>query len=132
VARLILDTSVVIHAHRLSVAIEEFFADSDDVAIAAITASELLMGVELVHPRRREARSEQVESFLDAVSVEDFDLDAARRHAVLLAETRRSGRQRGAHDLLIAATALSRERTVLTRDPCGFEDLPGVDVRAIP
>jgi tRNA(fMet)-specific endonuclease VapC len=130
-ARLILDTSVVVQAHRLAAPIDHLFGDDDDVAVSAVTASELLMGVELVHDRLKATRAEQVEAFLAAILVEEFDLDAARAHARLLAHTRLSGRQRGAHDLLIAATAVSRNRTVLTRDPGGFEDLPGLTVHAI-
>jgi len=57
-------------------------------------------------------------------------LDVARAHATLLAYARRSGRPRGAHDLIIAATALSRARTVVTADPEGFDGLPGVRVAA--
>jgi prevent-host-death family protein len=34
---------------------------------------------------------------------EDYDLEVARSHALLLTHARRSGRVRGAHDLLIAA-----------------------------
>lgn len=47
----------------------------------------------------------------------------------LLVAVRKAGRQRGAHDLIIAATALSTGRTVVTSDRQGFDDLPGVDVR---
>jgi tRNA(fMet)-specific endonuclease VapC len=130
-ARLILDTSVIVHLHRLDRPIADLYEDDDDVVISAVTASELLMGVELVHERRRGSRERAVEALLEALPVEDFDLDAARAHARLLAHTRRTGRQRGAHDLLIAATAVSRDRTVLTRDPDGFADLPGVTFRSV-
>ena len=40
------------------------------------------------------------------IPVEDYDLDVARSHAPLLAHAHRSGRRGGAHDLIIAATAL--------------------------
>jgi tRNA(fMet)-specific endonuclease VapC len=72
-----------------------------------------------------------VESVLATIPVEDYDLDAARSHAQLLAHARRSGRRRGAHDLVIAATALARHRTVVTADRGGFSDLPGVAVRCV-
>jgi tRNA(fMet)-specific endonuclease VapC len=39
----------------------------------------------------------------------------------------RSGRKRGAHDLIIAATAVATNRTVLTGDrKAQFGELPGV------
>lgn len=88
------------------------------------------MGVELADGKRRGARNRFVEAILGAIPVEDYDLEVARSHAVLLAHVRRSGSPRGAHDLLIAATGLARDRIVVTADPAGFEDLPGVAVRA--
>jgi tRNA(fMet)-specific endonuclease VapC len=47
----------------------------------------------------------------------------------LLTAVRRAGRPRGAHDLIIAATALATARTVVSADLTGFDDLPGVVVR---
>jgi len=104
-------------------------SDEDDVAIAAITAAELLVGVELSHGKAKSRRASFVEDVLSSLPVEPYDLEVARAHAGLLAHARRSGRPRGAHDLLIAATALSRGRTVVSADPAGFADLPGVALR---
>ncbi len=95
-----------------------------------MTAAELLVGVELADRQRRGPRKRSVEALLDAVTVEEYDLDVARRHAALLAHVRRSGRPRGAHDLLIAATAVARSRAVVTADELGFADLPGVLLRS--
>jgi tRNA(fMet)-specific endonuclease VapC len=102
------------------------------VAIAAITAAELLVGVELADPARRPGRQALVDAVLEGLPVEDYDLEVARAHARLLAHARRSGRARGAHDLVIAATALARARTVVTADRSGFSGLPGVAVRTGP
>lgn len=129
-ARLILDTTVLVAAERSGDALDELIADTDDVAIAAVTAAELLVGVELADDERRPRRERFVEALLDTVPVEDYDLHVARAHAGLLAHTRRVGRSRGAHDLLIAATASARDRTVVTADRPGFEGLPGVTVRS--
>jgi tRNA(fMet)-specific endonuclease VapC len=62
--------------------------------------------------------------------VVQYDLDVAEAHAVLLADIRSQGRPRGAHDLLIAATAVSSGRTVVTADVGAFRDLTGVAIRA--
>ena len=72
-----------------------------------------------------------MEALLTSVPVESYDLDTARVHADLLAHARREGRVRGAHDILIAATARARGRVVVTADAAGFEGLPGVDVRVL-
>jgi len=105
-------------------------ADDDDVVIAAVTAAELLVGVEFADRRRRGRRQAFVESILRTIPVEAYDLDVARVHALLLAHTRRAGEPRGAHDLLIAATALARGRVVVTTDPKDFDRLPGLGVRS--
>jgi tRNA(fMet)-specific endonuclease VapC len=120
---------VLVAAERGATKPLDLIDDQDDVAIAAITAAELLVGVELADARRRAGRERFVSEVLDTVSIEPYDLDIARSHATLLAHTRRQGQQRGAHDLLIAATAHATERTVVTADRGGFSDLPGVAVR---
>jgi tRNA(fMet)-specific endonuclease VapC len=106
-------------------------ADEDDVAISAVTAAELLVGVEMATPRRRERRRQFVDAVLGAIPVEDYDLAVARAHARLLAEVSREGRPRGAHDLIIAATAVSTNRVVVTDDDSGFVGLSGVEVRSV-
>jgi tRNA(fMet)-specific endonuclease VapC len=120
---------VLVAAERGSAAPLDLIGDDEDVAIAAVTAAELLVGVELADGKRRSARERFVTDVLDTVSIEPYDLTIARAHAALLAHTRRDGRQRGAHDLLIAATARATERTVITADERGFTDLPGVQLR---
>ncbi len=119
-------------AERSGASLDAVVEDEDDIAIAAVTAAELLVGVELAEGKRRQRRRSFVESVLASVPVEPYDLDVARVHASLLAHTRRSGRPRGAHDLLIAATALTRSRIVVSADPAGFADLPGLVVRLAP
>jgi len=128
-ARLILDTTVLVAAERGAASPVDLIGDDEDVAIAAVTAAELLVGVELADEKRRAARERFVTEVLDTVSIEPYDLSIARAHAALLAHTRREGQHRGAHDLLIAATARATERTVVTADQGGFANLPGVEVR---
>lgn len=128
-ARLILDTTVLVAAERDRRRLDRLIADEDDVAIAAVTAAELLVGVELANDANRSARSAFVSSVLETVPVEDYDVSVARAHATLLAHTRRAGRTRGAHDLIIAATAAACDRVVVSADASAFADLPGVIVR---
>jgi tRNA(fMet)-specific endonuclease VapC len=114
------------------VGLDDLIGDEDDVAIATITVAELLVGVELADEANRPRRRALVDSVVATLPVEDYDLEVARSHAQLLAHVRRSGRRRGAHDLVIAATALARNRVVVTADRGGFSDLPGVGVRLVP
>ena len=129
--RLILDTTVLISAERAREASMGAIGADDDVAIAAVTVAELQVGVELATARRRARRDALVRELLEALPVEDYTTETARAHATLLAATRRQGRPRGAHDLIIAATALATGRTVVTADARGFADLPGVQVRPV-
>ena len=117
-------------AERKGAALEEVIADDDDVALAAVTAAELLVGVELADRRQHRRREQFVNDLLTTIPVEDYDLGVARAHARLLAHARRSGRPRGAHDLIIAATAIASDRTVVTADRDGFDGLPDVIVRS--
>jgi tRNA(fMet)-specific endonuclease VapC len=111
--------------------LDRLVGDEDDVAIAAISVAELLVGVELADGARRRDRESFVAAVLDSVTIETYDLEIARAHAALLVHTRGSGRPRGAHDLIIAATARARGRRVVSADIDGFLDLPEVEVRRI-
>ena len=71
-----------------------------------------------------------MDAIISAVAVLPYDLDVATTHARLLAETRQAGQTRGAHDLMIAATARASNRTVVTADPAGFEGLSGVRIKS--
>jgi len=130
--RLILDTGVLIRAERGRARLGRALRDDDDVAIAAISAAELLVGVELADADRRPGRAAYVDDVLATVPVEEYTLEVAAAHARLLAHVRRTGRSRGAHDLIIAATAVATGRTVLTSDAsAAFADLPGVDALVV-
>jgi tRNA(fMet)-specific endonuclease VapC len=116
----------LVDAERDGDSLEDVIDDGDDVAIAAITVAELRVGVQLARGRRREKREGFVTAVLDAVSIEPYDLNVAEAHADLLAHVRRAGAPRGAHDLIIAATARAQERQVVSSDKGAFTELPGV------
>jgi len=121
----------VVAGERGRLRLDDLIGDEDDVTVAAITVAELLVGVELADAANQSRRRVLVDSIVATLPVEDYDLDVARSHALLLAHAHRSGRHRGAHDLVIAATALARGRIVVTADRGGFSDLPGVAVRLV-
>ena len=119
---------MLVDAERGGDALVEVIDDGDDVAVAAVTVAELKVGVRLAKGRRRNKRERFVEAILDAVSIEPYDLDVADAHADLLAHVRRTGTPRGAHDLIIAATARAQNRQVVSSDQRAFAELPGVSV----
>jgi tRNA(fMet)-specific endonuclease VapC len=118
----------LVDAERGGDSLEKVIDDGDDVAVAAITVAELRVGIQLATGRRQQKRERFVAAVLDAVSVEPYDLDVAEAHADLLAHIRRAGKPRGAHDLIIAATARAQERRVVSSDKGAFAELPGVPI----
>jgi tRNA(fMet)-specific endonuclease VapC len=126
--RLIIDTGVLVASERGRTGLTDVVSEGDDLVIAAITVAELRTGIELASARHRAARAEFLVKVLETLPVEPYDLATAEVHGRLLAHVHRSGTRRGAHDLLIAATALATKRIVLTTDrSANFHDLPGVD-----
>ena len=126
--RLIVDTGVLIASERERTGLMDVIAEDDDLVIAAITVAELRTGIELATERHRAARAEFLVKVLETLPVEPYDLAAAEVHGRLLAYVHRTGTKRGAHDLMIAATAVATKRIVLTTDrSANFQDLPGVD-----
>lgn len=126
---MLLDTTFLIDAERSQVELDEAINDDDDVAIAAVTVAELLMGVTLADTKHQTDRATFVEGIGRRASSALRPTGRQGAHAELLADVRRSGRPRGAHhDLIIAAASVASRRTVPTADSRGFADLPGVQL----
>lgn len=109
-------------------ALEQCLGPNEEVAMAAITASELLHGVHRATSEHRARREAFVETVLSVVPVLDFDLLAARAHARLWADLASAGADVGAHDRLVAATAISIGWSVATANVSHFDRISGLDV----
>ena len=129
-SRLLLDTTFLVDAERGGVDLDATIAEDDDVAIAAITVAELLVGVGLASSRHVSSRQAYLDGILATIPVLNYDQKVAAAHAELLVEVHRAGRPRGAHDLIIAATARSTDRVVVTADAAALGELSGVEIRA--
>lgn len=129
---MILDTGVLVAGVRGRLNASAF-AEEDDVAVPAVVLAEYLTGVELdPDPARRAAQRAFLDDLLTVAPVADYTTEVAGHHAALLAHVSRAGRPRGAHDLIIAATARATERVLVTTDAqAGFADLPEVKVRLL-
>jgi predicted nucleic acid-binding protein len=123
----VLDTSVLIGAERARVGLE--LPADEDVAIAAITVSELLHGVYRADPARRTQRAAFVELVIRSIETLPFDVATARVHAQLWADLAQEGMTVGAHDLQIAATALVRGWSLATSNRRDFARIPGLVFR---
>lgn len=130
-ARLV-DSSVLVSLERGNLPLTVLFdsAPDEETAIAAITASELLVGIYRANSPEHGIRREVfVEEALADLPIVAFDLAAARAHARLMATMSASGQIIGSHDLLIAATALANNYDVLTTNVRDFSRVPGLVVR---
>ena len=128
----LVDTSVLIGMERRAAGLDALAAvvPDDPVALAAITASELIAGVHRADsPARRLRREAFVNAILESIPVVPFDLTVARVHALLWSQLASEGRAIGAHDMLIAATALALGYSVLTDTVREFDRIPGLEVR---
>ena len=126
---LILDTSILIAAEKQRLDLSRLYTDHGDELffIAAITAAELLHGVERAQPTaRKKERSRFVEAVLAEIEAIDFDVSVARRHAVLWTALEKSGQVIGPYDLLIAATALQYEHSLVTLNAAEFRRVSGL------
>ena len=128
----LIDSSLFIALERRGQGLAALAAVVPDepIAMAAITASELLAGVFRANtPERRFRRETFVEAILRQIPILPFDLSVARVHAQIYAELASRGQIIGAHDLLIAATALTHHYAVLTDNVREFGRVPGLIVR---
>ena len=127
---LMLDTNVFIYSELSGKPIDfSQWEEYGDVYISSITVSELLVGVYYADSdARKTRRSAFVESVLDVVPVLNFNAKEARVHGGLFATLARQGQMIGAHDLIIAATAIVHNCTLLTENIKEFERVPGLKV----
>jgi len=126
---LVIDTDVLVLADRRRAPLDlGRWREHGSAYLSAVTASELLVGVHRAQTDgQRNRRNAFVESLLAAIPILPFDLECARIHAQLVASLPRS-ETIGAHDALIAATALRHGHSVLTNNGRDFRKLAGVAV----
>ncbi|MBI5330752.1 MAG: PIN domain-containing protein [Betaproteobacteria bacterium] len=126
---LLIDSDVLILADRQRTRLDFTpWQQYGSAFISAVTASELLVGVLRAQTEAQRARrTAYVEGILAALPALPFDLETARIHARMLADLPKNETV-GAHDLLIAATALRHGFPVLTNNGKDFRRLAGVTV----
>lgn len=124
----LIDTSVLVNAERRGQSLDQAVGDQDR-AISVITASELLHGVHRAQSgAQRARRSAFVEHVISAIEPLPVTTAIARAHAEIWAELENDGNLIGAHDLWIAATALSHGMAVATANTRDFGRVPGLSV----
>jgi tRNA(fMet)-specific endonuclease VapC len=132
VARLILDTGILIGGARGRLP-KAAVLDEDDVAVPAIVIAEFLVGIKQhTDPSRQASQRAFLDNVLEILPVEEYTPEVAEHHADLLVHTAGKGQPRGAHDLIIAATARAAGREIVTTDQrARFDELPDIKVRLV-
>ena len=104
---------------------------AEDLFVTAITEAELWFGVDImVEGRRRNQIAAEIRGMLDddfVGRILPFDSAAARAHASMSAQRRRTGAIVPIFDAQIAAIAMSRQAPVATRDVRHFHGV-GVEI----
>ena len=128
---LLIDTDVWVLAEK-SGATPNFvqWAAYEGAYLSSVSASELLVGVERANTAKRRAlRSAFVEHLLSRIPVLEFSLPVARTHARMIAALPKN-QTAGAHDALIAATAIHHGFGLLTRNVADFKIFAGLQLEA--
>jgi tRNA(fMet)-specific endonuclease VapC len=127
----LIDTSALIDAERRDTPFDKSIG-GEVATISVITVSELLHGVHRATDNatrlRRQAFVEQLLSEVDPLEITPL---VARTHAAIWAELEIAGNPIGAHDLWIAATALTHGMRVATANARDFERVPGLSIAAL-
>ncbi len=122
-----LDTNTCIYALKGSypaIQAHLFRHVPERIKIPAIVAGELLLGAE--KSRQGERVRLAVEQFLAPFEIVPFDRGAAEHYARIRGHLERIGKPIGPNDLLIAATALAAEGTLVTHNTREFSRVPGL------
>ena len=127
----IFDTSVLIAIERGSFQLEKLTGgrEGEQFGISVITVSELLHGVYRADSEKRRLKREAfVEKIIETFPIYVFDLSAARIYARVWATLAKKGINIGAHDLIIASTAVSLGFSVVTSDMSHYSKIKGLKV----
>ena len=96
-----------------------------DIGISSITASELAFGVAKSASSKNSAA---LEAFLLPLNVVDYDAGAAMIYGDIRATLEKQGKTIGPLDMLIAATALSRQLILVTNNEKEFRRISKLKV----
>ena len=130
----IFDTSVLIALERGNLDVDRLIhgREQEPFGISVVSAAELLHGVHRADTQmRRIRRASYVEKVLERFTPYPFDLTAARIYAESWATLLKKGVQIGAHDLMIAATAMSLGFSVATLDLRDYGKIEGLSLEPV-
>lgn len=127
---MILDADVIIRGEKGVFDLKAWLGKRPDALfqVAAITVAELWHGVERAAAAHRRRRLEYLQGILAPLPIIPYTEQTAYIHARLWAELEAAGKMIGAHDLIVAATALECGVEVATFNERHFRIIPGLQV----
>ena len=130
---LVLDTSIIVDAQRGKLDLDftlTKFAHTDIFA-SAITVSELFLGIHFSREEFKQKRLSYVEGILEDLLIIDFDYELAQTHANISAQLRKEGNLIGPNDLIIAATCIHYQHSLLTFNIKEFSRVPNLKLASL-
>jgi predicted nucleic acid-binding protein len=125
----IFDSSEIIALERNRGVVENLVAgrENEPFGISVATVAELLHGVERADTDTRKIKRQAfVEKVIEMFPVFPFDIGVARIYTRIWTSLVQRGFTVGSHDLIIAATAISLDYTVITANRRDFEKIEGL------
>ncbi|MDM0112518.1 type II toxin-antitoxin system VapC family toxin [Variovorax sp. J22R133] len=124
----LLDTNTLIYAFRQAGRVRERMATQAEATLNLCTVN--LFEFEYGFAKSADASVQRglLDDLTSRVNVLDFDSASARLAGRIKAYLQKAGTPIGPYDLLIAATALSRNLIVVTRNEREFARVPGLRV----
>ena len=129
--RVVLDTSILIALEKQDLSLKELFNKDLNVYLPEVAVGEYLVGTELsTNPKFKEKRLAFLRTIEDFSELVVFNREHAQNFAKLVAQAKLLGRPRGSLDLAIAASAVTLDAVLYTRDSKEkFDQLIGLTVK---
>jgi predicted nucleic acid-binding protein len=131
----IFDSSEIIFLERDRTQVASLVSgrEGEPFGISVVTVAELLRGVERADTEaRRLKRQSFVEKVMESFPILPFNTTAARIYARIRASLVKKGLTVGAHDLIIAATAISLDYLLITANRRDFDKIEGLKLEERP
>ena len=131
---LVLDTSVLIEAERGKLSLSSLLRKTfpkESIYISSISVSELYLGTHLSQKSFKEQRTTSIEIMISSLIILDFDSKVAKAHAKAWSQLKKKGILIGPYDLIIAATCLYHQHSLLTFNIKEFSRVPNLFLESI-
>jgi tRNA(fMet)-specific endonuclease VapC len=122
---LLLDTNIVIAFFKGDAVIsEKILSRIDQIALSSLVIAELDYGAKA--SQRSEENLEKLYNFIGLMEVISFDLECAKTLGTIKSKLRKSGKPTGEVDALLAATAITHNAILVTKNSKHFENIDGL------